>query len=314
MKNHQVNTSALPALLRTANGGNTLETNSLCCVAAGIIAPLSATAEALVPHEKLRGAALVDATLNAQERPLAQPVVGYKGHNTKWRNSSTPLPTSIKVRQNLAQDIFARLHNIQMAIQPISILLFEDAPMRHCILENSRNVTDAPKRLQHGFKSLLANRLRYRQHQRLVNTFYTPRTDPSISRPFSISTNCRKSLASFFYNPFSQEHRFNFSIEIGILRCPTLKLVSMSSNHKCADDCSDGPHRLHPRSRVISGPLPEHQDSSPADNKRPRSGNCDFQQCASFEADFLGKHLWLLAIMKSAIVNNSKDTVHGGFA
>lgn len=66
------------ALLCTAKGVDTLETNSLCCAAAGIIAPLSATAEALIPHEKLRGAALADATLNAQERPLAQPVVGYK--------------------------------------------------------------------------------------------------------------------------------------------------------------------------------------------------------------------------------------------
>jgi hypothetical protein len=77
MKNNQDNTSALPALLRAAGGVDTLETNSLCCTAAGITAPLSATAEALVPHEKLRGAALADATLNAQERPLAQPAVGY---------------------------------------------------------------------------------------------------------------------------------------------------------------------------------------------------------------------------------------------
>lgn len=77
MKNNQDNTSALPALLRAAGGVDTLETNSLCCAAAGITAPLSATAEALVPHEKLRGAALADATLNAQKRPLAQPAAGF---------------------------------------------------------------------------------------------------------------------------------------------------------------------------------------------------------------------------------------------
>ncbi|WP_340051148.1 helix-turn-helix domain-containing protein [Pseudomonas proteolytica] len=77
MKNIQNNTGALPALLRTADGVDTLVTNSLCCAAAGIIAPSRATAEALIPHEKLRGAALADATLNAQDRPLAQPVVGY---------------------------------------------------------------------------------------------------------------------------------------------------------------------------------------------------------------------------------------------
>lgn len=77
MKNQQDNTGALPALLRTAGSVDALETNSLCCEAAGTIAPSSDTAEALIPHEKLRGAALADATLNAQERPLAQPVVGY---------------------------------------------------------------------------------------------------------------------------------------------------------------------------------------------------------------------------------------------
>jgi hypothetical protein len=77
MKNHQNNTSAPPVLLRTPASVDTLETNSLCCAAAGIIAPPSTTTEALIPHEKLRGAALADATLNAQARPLAQPVVGY---------------------------------------------------------------------------------------------------------------------------------------------------------------------------------------------------------------------------------------------
>ncbi|MNM09435.1 hypothetical protein D3C81_195240 [compost metagenome] len=68
---------ASTALLRTSNGVDTLETNSLCCVAAGIIAPLSATAEALIPHKKLREAAKPNATLIAQNRPLAQPVLGY---------------------------------------------------------------------------------------------------------------------------------------------------------------------------------------------------------------------------------------------
>ena len=77
MKNQRDNANAQPALLRTAGSVNTLETNSLCCVAAGIIASSSATAEALIPHEKLRGAASASATLNAQIRPLAQPAVGY---------------------------------------------------------------------------------------------------------------------------------------------------------------------------------------------------------------------------------------------
>ncbi|WP_256348029.1 hypothetical protein [Pseudomonas yamanorum] len=77
MNNHQDNISTLPALLRTPVSVDTQEINSFCCAAAGNIASSSATAEALIPHEKLRGAALANATLNAQERPLAQPVVGY---------------------------------------------------------------------------------------------------------------------------------------------------------------------------------------------------------------------------------------------
>ena len=70
-------TQASTALLRNANGVDAPETNSLCCAAAGIIAPLSATAGALIPHEKLREAATPGATLIAQNRPPAQPVVGY---------------------------------------------------------------------------------------------------------------------------------------------------------------------------------------------------------------------------------------------
>ena len=66
------------ALLRNTTGVNPTETNSLCCAAAGIIDPISATAEALIPHEKLRGAAFADATLYAQERPPAQPALGYR--------------------------------------------------------------------------------------------------------------------------------------------------------------------------------------------------------------------------------------------
>jgi len=78
MKNPQDNFPSLSAFLRAADSVDTLETNSLCCAAAGIIAPSSATAEALIPHEKLREAASLDATLIAQNGMLAQPVEGYR--------------------------------------------------------------------------------------------------------------------------------------------------------------------------------------------------------------------------------------------
>lgn len=72
------NRAIAPALLCSVTGVTTQVKNSLCCEAAGITTPLSATDGALIPHEKLREAALPDATLNAQTRPPAQPVVGYR--------------------------------------------------------------------------------------------------------------------------------------------------------------------------------------------------------------------------------------------
>ena len=77
MKRNLHTTQKSTALLCNANGVDEQKTKSLCCAAAGIIAPLTATADVLIPHEKLREAATPDATLIAQTRPPAQPVVGY---------------------------------------------------------------------------------------------------------------------------------------------------------------------------------------------------------------------------------------------
>ncbi|MGH8330711.1 MAG: hypothetical protein ACRER3_25745 [Pseudomonas fluorescens] len=77
MQKDQHNTQSTTALLCEEVSVDTLETNSLCCAAAGIIAPLSSTTEALTPHEKLREAATPNATLIAQNRPPAQPAEGY---------------------------------------------------------------------------------------------------------------------------------------------------------------------------------------------------------------------------------------------
>ena len=77
MQEDRHNTQSTTVLLRKETSFATLETNSLCCEAAGIIASSSSTTYALIPHEKLREAATPNATLNAQNRPPAQPAVGY---------------------------------------------------------------------------------------------------------------------------------------------------------------------------------------------------------------------------------------------
>ncbi len=102
MQMDQHDTQCTTALLCRETSVDTLETNSLCCAAVGIIDPLSATAEALIPHEKLRGAALADATLNAQERPLAQPVVGYKPPTTQSK-ALDALRSHIEASESQAQ-------------------------------------------------------------------------------------------------------------------------------------------------------------------------------------------------------------------
>ena len=95
MKKDQHTPETSTALLCDDRCVDTPVKNSLCCEAAGITALLSSTTEVLTPHEKLRGAALADATLNAQVRPLAQPVVGYM-HVSGYVDA---LPESTAVRR-----------------------------------------------------------------------------------------------------------------------------------------------------------------------------------------------------------------------
>ncbi len=87
MQKDQHDTESTTAFLREEVSVDTLETNSLCCAAAGIIALPSSTTEALIPHEKLREAAAPNATLIAQNRPPAQPAVGYTHPDS---NSASP--------------------------------------------------------------------------------------------------------------------------------------------------------------------------------------------------------------------------------
>ena len=96
MQKDQHNTQSTTALLRKETSVDTLETNCLCCAAAGIIAPSSSTTEALIPHEKLREAATPSATLIAQNRPPAQPAVGYTHPDS---NAESPSQTAVDETQ-----------------------------------------------------------------------------------------------------------------------------------------------------------------------------------------------------------------------
>lgn len=96
MQMDQHDTQTTTALFRKETSVDTPETNSLCCAAAGIIAPCSSSTEALIPHEKLREAATPNATLNAQNRPPAQPAEGYTHPD---RDSESPSQKAVNVIQ-----------------------------------------------------------------------------------------------------------------------------------------------------------------------------------------------------------------------
>jgi hypothetical protein len=78
MKIEQPYANSSTALLCSTTSVDTHEKKSLCCAAAGITSTVGATAQALIPHKKLRRAAKSDATLIARNRPPAQPVLGYR--------------------------------------------------------------------------------------------------------------------------------------------------------------------------------------------------------------------------------------------
>ncbi|WP_241196133.1 hypothetical protein [Pseudomonas atacamensis] len=97
MDQHEIQSAT--ALLRMETSVDTLETNSLCCAAAGIIAPSSSSTEALIPHEKLREAATPNATLNAQNRPPAQLAEGYKHSACASEHSAKIAANNVQINE-----------------------------------------------------------------------------------------------------------------------------------------------------------------------------------------------------------------------
>jgi len=101
MQKDKYNPQFTTALLRKKTSVDTLETNSLCCAAAGIIACSSSTTEALIPHEKLREAATPNATLIAQNRPPAQPAVGYTHPDINSESPSQETVNEIQIDERV---------------------------------------------------------------------------------------------------------------------------------------------------------------------------------------------------------------------
>lgn len=147
MKIEQENTPSMPALLCNVCGVDAQKIKSLCCEAAGIIDPVSATAEALIPHEKLREAASVDATLIARERPPAQPVVGYKPPLSLTKGTSMKRSFRFRKACSTAQTAtrtFGQLDRVRPTSSPASITHIERASRPGCVEHGNKYLPISP--------------------------------------------------------------------------------------------------------------------------------------------------------------------------
>lgn len=307
MKNQQNNTDALSALLRTANGGDTLETDSLCCSAAGIIAPPSATTEALIPHEKLRGALPADATLNAQERPLAQPAVGYE------------LVSGLqffKVQGFGGNEIAHMGLNLRKIIN-------RPLPISH-----SRNVIREDQLDElHDKHTYIVNMLQ-KQHVRTLQTQdiqpfdYIQRTvvyelpSPSIRAIGPTTTNRgSKQLLSLLNQISKLMIGTNHTLYFGDFPSSTFILFHHRRNNDSNEYCENRADSLNPTRSVLRKPSKLHPISNRTSQK-PKGGRSEHQIPKRPDTPFnhpipIQHHQWLLAIKKRSMTK-SDHLVHLG--
>lgn len=127
---------ATPASLCEIRAVDAQKTKSLCCEAAGIIPPFSSSAEALIPHDKLREAAPVDGTLIAKNRPYAQPAEGYT-HPSAVSCIVAAIDTTLAEQSGAYATSEQMAQAIRSALQQAGFLMRDDAyqPLRDRLAE-----------------------------------------------------------------------------------------------------------------------------------------------------------------------------------
>jgi hypothetical protein len=311
MKKQQDNFPSLSALLRAADSVDTLGTNSLCCAAAGIIAPSSATAEALVPHEKLRGAALADATLNAQERPLAQPALGYK---TRSKPNSDRRHDSSFCRYIQVLLLYGFIENLdRLRTRPqrfdLSIIRPRWSPLFH---HDNRF-----RQFLLNFKDIGNNlvRKRFGESNSKSPTTLLQTSMTSLDKPHAIPLLVslpKESACRFIGSTLSQMSCTALSFLRRPFRCLNLPIVGVVGNHESGKNCQDRTNCLYPSRRTFRGPVSEYQCHHYTDKKRAKRGHNNLQQRIGLKADYLRKHGVHLLAFKGRSLIASGRTVHGG--
>ena len=299
MKKDQHNTQSTTALLRKETSVDTLETKSLCCAAAGIIAPLSATAEALIPHEKLREAAHPEATLIAQDRPLAQPAMGYK--------QALSVAGKLHIVQSAGRDtdLLGAMRQNGCTSEPIHIWLRKKSCHNSCFLQSAAN---SHERLDH-VRQWEVNRVNnFHSHQMLfglgqnLNSIGSVRFVQRIKINEQHVADLSRSLGNSTYQT---ENNFitlpTSASSISCLFVPDVEGRTYSCN---------ATKSLNPSRGTFTRPPPEKKRNCYPNTQATRWRKDDFVHRAGVEFDLCRPHKWLLAITQKNSLNTSTSLVH----
>ncbi len=299
MQMDQQDTQSTTALLRKEISVDTLEKKSLCCEAAGIIASSSSTTEALIPHEKLREAAAPNATLIAQKRPPAQPVVGGK----QLQSIANKLHIDQSGGRNI--NLLGTMRQNGCAPEPIHIWLREKSCHNSSFLQSA---TDSHKRLDH-IRQWEVDRIdNLHSHQMLfglsqnLNSLGSVRFVQRIKINEQHMADLRRSLGNT-----ANQSKYNFIA----LSASTSRISCLFvSNVKSRTYSCNATDSLNPSSCTFTRPTFEKKRNRYPKTQATRRREDDFVQRAGVELDLCGPHKWLLAITQKSSLITFTSLVH----
>ncbi|NMN78441.1 hypothetical protein AF70_00040190 [Pseudomonas sp. KD5] len=301
MKTNRHTTQASTALLRHANGVDTQKTKSLCCAAAGITASISATAEALIPHEKLREAATPDATLIAQNCPPAQPVMGY---NPPKGTLSQPHSRQLSGRHVNSLRVHRECCRTPKSINHARI----GKQTRH-----NHTLFQCPPYNQEGFDHIWQWQIdrinAAHSEQLLLNRRHDFNPSSLVIRLNRVEILKQKAThRSSTLCDATNEPKYHVIFRPARLSSITRLLVSYD---QCSNDGRQASDNLKPCRRIF---LVKSQNRPPYNEQHTERGKQPQNKPLIREFSAVSIHCWLLAPKRSQSLPTFVDPVHGGQA
>ncbi len=329
MEKHTTQTST--ALLRNASGVDTLETNSLCCTAAGIIAPLSATAEVLIPHEKLREADKPNATLIAHNCPPAQPAEGYKWCSKTSRASVTtpdrirpfeknrkhcPAVTSLSttgIPFELLKDPIGGMRDVRSLLPPLVSLMdrlgWYFSPSMNLNCESKAHCGDSPQVCYQNHIHFCKIGDRDVINELVVHSPKLKVVDRTKERKMS-SRILQHVQHTITLNSEPNCHPSQILVGVRSLAFFFVQLMKLWNKPR-SQDCCNRTNRLHPRRRILTVPGP--RKNPPANQYGQRRQRQSFHQCndGNSYGNSFRQHAHLLAFNGGARLPHLPYKIHG---